>query len=153
MCSYTGNTWKTKHKTYIPKYAQVIFKQLLLSLFNGAEKAVQVALEGPWPEQLLPLDYNITQGKSLNLSELQSCHLDNGDYIHSDLFLEESKLPQYPLDPPTGAQTRAREVDSGRQNEATTHLLFIHPNASALVKLGFCGRDDAPESKIKDHKQ
>ena len=44
-------------------------------------------------------------------------------------------------------------MDSGRQNEATTHLLFTHPNASALVKLGFCGRDDAPESKIKDHKQ
>lgn len=75
---------KTKHKTYIPKYAQVIFKQLLLFLFNGAEKAVQVALEGPGLEQFLPLDYNITQGKLLNLSELQSCHLDNGDYIHSD---------------------------------------------------------------------
>lgn len=44
-------------------------------------------------------------------------------------------------------------MNSGRQNEATTHLLFIHPNASTLVKLGFCGRDDAPKSKIKDHKQ
>lgn len=32
LCSYTGNTWKTKHKAYIPQYAQVIFKQLLLFL-------------------------------------------------------------------------------------------------------------------------
>lgn len=84
LCSYTGNTWETKHKTYIPKYAQVIYKQLLLFLFNGAEKAVQVALEGPGLEHFLPLDYNITQGKLLNLSELQSWHLDNGDHIHSD---------------------------------------------------------------------
>ena len=31
LCSYTGNTWETKHKTHIPKYAQVIYKQLLHS--------------------------------------------------------------------------------------------------------------------------
>lgn len=42
LCSYAKNICEIKHKTYIPNYAQITHKQLLIFLSNGSEKVTRL---------------------------------------------------------------------------------------------------------------